>query len=182
MNRTWAEGLSFYYPRLLYCPDQILAEMLLSRYRVSSSKNVRSRAPCCAQCMGNAIRTWTAVCSAVPYSQFNEGARPHEQMESPNTSPRVLELNPSCSGKAHPNRPGTEYKSREPGKILTILHVLFMVFPLRSANAKSGKIIKRFRYDHPEKKKESSLLANKKKILTYCTFLFYFILSLYLSS
>ena len=43
-NRTGAEGLSFYYPRLLYCPDQMLAVMLLSQHRVSSSKTVRPRA------------------------------------------------------------------------------------------------------------------------------------------
>ena len=29
-NRTGADGLSFYYPRLLYCPDQILAVFFFS--------------------------------------------------------------------------------------------------------------------------------------------------------
>ena len=29
-NRTRAKGLSFYYPRLLYCPDQMLTVMVLS--------------------------------------------------------------------------------------------------------------------------------------------------------
>ena len=37
-NRTGAEGLSFYYPRLLYYPDRMLAVMLLSQHRISSSK------------------------------------------------------------------------------------------------------------------------------------------------
>ena len=60
-NRTGADGLSFYYLRPLYFPDQILAEMLLSQHQVSSSKTVRSRAPCCARRMGHAIRTWSAV-------------------------------------------------------------------------------------------------------------------------
>ena len=49
-NRTGAEGLSFYYPRLLHCLDQMLAVVLLSQLRVSSSKNVRPRAPCGARC------------------------------------------------------------------------------------------------------------------------------------
>ena len=40
-NRTGAEGLSFCYPRLLYCLNQMLAVMLLSQHRVSSSKTVR---------------------------------------------------------------------------------------------------------------------------------------------
>ena len=34
-NRTGAEGLSFYYPRLLHCLDQMLAVMSLSQHRVS---------------------------------------------------------------------------------------------------------------------------------------------------
>ena len=74
-NKTGAEGLSFYYRRLLYCPDQMLPVMLLSQHRVSSSKIVRSCAPCGARFMGHAIRTWSAVCSAAPHSQFGEGAR-----------------------------------------------------------------------------------------------------------
>ena len=39
-NRTGAEGLSLYYPRLLHCLNQMLAVMLLSQHRVSSSKTV----------------------------------------------------------------------------------------------------------------------------------------------
>ena len=72
-NRTGAEGLSFYYPRLLYCLDQMLAVISLSRHRVSSSKTVRPRAPCGARYIGHAVSTWSAVCSEAPYSQFGEG-------------------------------------------------------------------------------------------------------------
>ena len=75
-NRTGAEGLSFYYP-LLYCLDQMLAVMSLSQHRVSSFKTVRHRAPSGARCIGHAVRTWSAVCSEAPHSQFGEGARPH---------------------------------------------------------------------------------------------------------
>ena len=89
-NRTGAEGLSFYYPSLLYCLDQMLAVVLLSQHRVSSSKTVRPRAPCGAQCMGHAIRTWSAVCSVAPHSQFGEGARPHLCMEEWNRPTSVL--------------------------------------------------------------------------------------------
>ena len=39
-NRTGNEALSFYYPRLLHCLDQMLAVMSLSQHRVSSSKTV----------------------------------------------------------------------------------------------------------------------------------------------
>ena len=100
-KRTGAEGLSFYYFRLLNCLDQMLAAMSLSQHRVSSSKTVRPRAPCGARCIGHAVSTWSAVCSKAPHSQFGEGARPHlcnGRMESPNTSSQAVELNPSCSG------------------------------------------------------------------------------------
>ena len=53
-NRTGATGLSFYYPRLLHCLDQMLVVMSLSQHRVSSFKTVRPRAPCGARCIGHA--------------------------------------------------------------------------------------------------------------------------------
>ena len=80
-NRTGAEGLSFYYPRLLHCLNQMLAVVLLSQHRVSSSKTVRPRAPCGARCIGHVVSTWSAVCSEAPHSQFGEGARPHLCMD-----------------------------------------------------------------------------------------------------
>ena len=57
-NRTGAEGLSFYYLKLLHCLNQMLAVMSLSQHRVSSSKTVRPRAPCGARRIGHAVRTW----------------------------------------------------------------------------------------------------------------------------
>ena len=75
-NRTGAEGLSFYYLRLLHFLNQMLAVVLLSQHRVSSSKTVRPRAPCGARCIRHAVRTWSAVCSEAPHLQFGEGARP----------------------------------------------------------------------------------------------------------
>ena len=86
---------------------------------VTSHKSV----PNGAQCMGNAIRTWSAVCSAAPHIV-------HRRTESPNTSPQAIELNPSCSDQAHLNRPGTSrwYKNKtEAGSFLRILHVPFII-------------------------------------------------------
>ena len=80
-NWTEVEGLFFYYPRLLHCLDQMLAVMSLSQHRVSSSKTVRPRAPCGTRCIGHAVRTWYAVCSEAPHSQFGERARPHLCMD-----------------------------------------------------------------------------------------------------
>ena len=104
-NRTGAEGLSFYYPRLLHCPDQMLAMMSLSQHRVSSSKTVRPRAPCGAQCIGHAVSTWSAVCSEVPHLQFGEGVRPHlcmDEWNRPTPVCRWLSLTQAAQGKPIP--------------------------------------------------------------------------------
>ena len=69
-NRTGAESLSFYYPRLLYCLNQMLAMVLLSQHQLLLSKTIRPHAPCGARCIGHAIRTWSAICSEAPHSQF----------------------------------------------------------------------------------------------------------------
>ena len=90
-NRTGAESLSFYYPRLLHCLNQMLKVVLLSQHRVSLSKTVRPRAPIGARFIGHAVRTWSAVCSEVPHSQFGEGARPYlcmDEWNRPTESPR----------------------------------------------------------------------------------------------
>ena len=103
-NRTGAEGLSFYYPRLLYCLNQMLTVVLLSQHRVSSSKTVRTRAPCGARCIGQAVKTWSAVCSQARHSQFGEGPRPHLCMDEWNrptpvrrrlSLTKLLEVSPS---------------------------------------------------------------------------------------
>ena len=47
-NRTGAEGLSFYYPRLLCFPDQMLAMIVLSQHWVFLFKTVKSHVPCSA--------------------------------------------------------------------------------------------------------------------------------------
>ena len=104
-NRTGAEGLSFYYPRVLHCLGQMLEVMSLSQHRVSSSKTVRPSAPCGARCIGHAVSTWSAVCSEAPHSQFGEGARPHLCMDEWNRSTPVrrrLSLTQAARGKPIP--------------------------------------------------------------------------------
>ena len=66
-------------------------------------------------------------------------------MKLPNNSPQAVELNPSFLGQVHPNSPGSgpACKNKEPGSILTILRAPFMVCPLRSADAKSGKVVQK---------------------------------------
>ena len=104
-KQNWGEGLSFYYPRLLNCLNQMLAVVLLSQHRVSSSKIVRPRAPCGARCIGHTVSTWSAVFSEAPHSQFSEGARPHLCMKEWNRSTLVrrrLSLTQAARGKPIP--------------------------------------------------------------------------------
>ena len=129
-NRTGAEGLSFYYPRLLHCLDQILAVMLLSQHRVSSSKTVRPRAPCGARCIGHAVSTWSAVCSEAPHSQFGEGVRPHLCMDEWNRPTPVrtqLSLTQAARGKPIPTGlalvPGTKARSLEAFSQYSVFHL-----------------------------------------------------------
>ena len=104
-NRTGAKGLSFYYPRLLNCLNQMLAVVLLRQHRVSSSKTIRPCAPCDARCIEHTVRTWSAVCSEAPHSQFGEGARPHLCMDKwnhPTPVHRQLSLTQAAWGKPIP--------------------------------------------------------------------------------
>ena len=104
-KQDWGRRFIFYYPRLLHCLNQMLAVVLLSQYRVSSSKTVRPRAPCGARCIGHAVSTWSAVCSEVPHSQFGEGARPHlcmDEWNRPTPVRRRLSLTQAARGKPIP--------------------------------------------------------------------------------
>ena len=56
---------------------QMLAMMVLSQHRVSTSKTVSPRIPVGARCTGHVRMMCSAVCSAAPHSQFDVGARPH---------------------------------------------------------------------------------------------------------
>ena len=83
----------------------MLAVVLLSQHRVSSSKTVRPCAPCGARCIGHAVSTWSAVCSEAPHSQFGEGARPHlcmDEWNRPTPVCRRLSLAQASRGKPIP--------------------------------------------------------------------------------
>ena len=149
-NRTGAEGLSFYYPKLLHCLDQMLAVMLLSQHRVSSSKTVRPRAPCGAWCMGHIVSTWSAVCSEAPHSQFGEGARPHlcmDEWNRPTLVRRRLSLTQAARGKPIPTGltlvPGTKTRSLEALSQYSAFHLWFVHSEARMPSL--TRLSKRFR-------------------------------------
>ena len=80
-------------------------------------------------------RTCNLVKEGDPICAWTNGIAQHH--------PQAVELNTSCLGQAHPNKSGTspEYKNMEPGSIFTILHIPLMVCPLKSVDAKSGKVV-----------------------------------------
>ena len=125
--------------------DEMLAVMLLSQHLVSSSKTVRPRALCGAQCIGHAIRMWPVVFSEALHSQFSEEVRFYlsiDKWSCPTPVCRQLH-NPGCLGQTHFNRLGTGcgYENTEFGSILAVLHFPFMICPSRNADAKFCKFI-----------------------------------------
>ena len=129
-NRNGAEGLSFYYTRLLHCLDQMLAGVVLSQHRVSLSKTFRHRAPCGARCIGHAVSTWSAVCSEAPHSQFGEGARPHlcmDEWNRPTPVPRRWSLTQAARGNPIPTGlapvPGTKTRRLEAPSQYSVFHL-----------------------------------------------------------
>ena len=56
---------------------QMLAAMVLSQHRVSTSKTVSPHIPVGAGCTGHVRMMCSAVSSAAPHSQFDVGVRPH---------------------------------------------------------------------------------------------------------
>ena len=104
-KQDWGGGLSFYYPRLLHCLNQMLAVVLLSQCQVSLFKIARPHAPCGARCIGHAVRIWSAVWSEVPHLQFGEEARPHlcmDEWNHPTPVCRWLSLTQAARGKPIP--------------------------------------------------------------------------------
>ena len=129
-NRTGAEGLSFYYPRLLHCLNQMLAVVLLSQHQVLLSKTVRPCAPSGARCIGHVVRTWSAVCSEAPHSQFGEEARPHlcmDEWNRPTPVRRRLSLTQAARGKPIPTGLGpvssTKARSLEAFSQYSVFHL-----------------------------------------------------------
>ena len=150
INRTGAEGLSFYYPRLLHCLDQMLAVMSLSQHWVSSSKTIRHRAPCGAQCIGHAVSTWPEVCSEAPHLQFGEGAQAHLCMDKwnhPTPICRRLSLTQAARGKPIPIGlalvSGTQARSLEAFSQYSVFHLWFVHSEVQMPSL--ARLSKRFR-------------------------------------
>ena len=80
------------YSRLLYCPDQIVAVIVLSQHWVFLSKPVRPRASCGARCMGHTVWMWSEVCIVAAHKR-SETPFVHKRMELTNTILQSIEPN-----------------------------------------------------------------------------------------
>ena len=90
-------------------------------------------APRGARCIGHAIRTWSAVCSEAPHSQFGEGARPHlctDEWNRPTPVRRRLSLTQAARSKPIPTGlalvPGTKARSLEAFLQYSVFHLRFV--------------------------------------------------------
>ena len=108
----------------------MLAVVLLSQHRVSSSKIVRPCAPCGARFIGHAVSTWSAVCSKALYFQFGEEARPHLCMNEcnfPIPVRRRFSLTQAARGKPIPTGlapvPATKTQSLEALPLYSVFHL-----------------------------------------------------------
>ena len=113
------------------------------------SKKVRPRNPSGARCMGHVIKKLCTFCSEALHSPFGKRARPHLCMDEWNCAKTIykqLILTQAVRVQIYSNRPGTNhgYKNMETGCILIVLRVPSIVRPLRSADAKSVRLFKRF--------------------------------------
>ena len=104
-SKPRAEGSSFYHPKPLDCPGQMLTAREFSQHLVSSSKTVRPNIPRGARCVGHCEIMWSAVCSVAPHSQFEKGTRPHLYMDEPKRPTperRRLSLTQAALGRLMP--------------------------------------------------------------------------------
>ena len=68
------------------------------------------------------------------------------RIESLNTNPQAIELDPSSIGQAYSNNPRTVgYENMEPECIFTVLRVPSEILSLSSADAWFSKVVNRFR-------------------------------------
>ena len=95
----------------------------------ASSFVIQNRQTSCSMWC-HAVRTWSAVCSEAPHSQFGEGARPHlcmDEWNRPTPVRRRLSLTQAARGKPIPTGlalvSGTKTRSLEAFPQYSVFHL-----------------------------------------------------------
>ena len=144
-KQDWGRGFILLLPQTVALPGSDAGSDV-----IKPSKTVRPRAPCGARCIGHAVRTWSAVCSEAPHSQFSEGARPHlcmDEWNRPTPVHRRLSLTQAALSKPIPTglAPvlGTKARSLEAFSQYSVFHLSFVHSEARMPSL--VRLSKRFR-------------------------------------
>ena len=86
-KQDWGRGFILLLPQTAALPESDAGSGVIQPASSFVIQNGQPRAPCGARCIGHAVRTWSAVCSEAPHSQFGERARPHLCMDEWNCPP-----------------------------------------------------------------------------------------------
>ena len=103
-KQDWGRGFILLLPQTAELPESDAGSDVIKPASSFVMQNRQICAPCGARCIGHAVRTWSAVCSEAPHSQFGEGARPHlciDEWNRPTPVRRRLSLTQATRGKCH---------------------------------------------------------------------------------
>ena len=130
-NQDWGRGFILLLPQTAVLPESDAGSDVI---KPASSFVIQNRQTLCSMwCpmyIGHAVRTWSAVCSEAPPSQFGEEARPHLCMDKwnrPTPVHRRLSLTQAARGKPIPTGlapvPGTKARSLEEPSQYSVFHL-----------------------------------------------------------
>ena len=104
-KQDWGRGFILLLPQTAGLPGSDAGSYVIKPASSFVIQNCQTSAPCGARCIGHAVRTWSAVCSEAPHSQFGKGARPHlcmDEWNRPTPVRRRLSLTQAARGKPIP--------------------------------------------------------------------------------
>ena len=129
-KQYWGQGFILLLPQAAVLPESDAGSDVIKPALGFVIQNHQTSCSMCAQCIRHAVRTWSAVCSEAPHSQFGEGARPHlciYKWNCPTPVCRRLSLTQAAWGKPIPTGlalvPGTKAQSLEAFSQYSIFHL-----------------------------------------------------------
>ena len=131
-KQDWGRGFILLLPQTAALPGSDAGSDVI---KPASSFVIQNRQTSCFMwCpIGQAVSTWSAVCSEAPHSQFGEGARPHlcmDEWNRPTPVRRRLSLTQAARGKPIPTGLelvwGTKAGSLEAPSQYSVFHLRFV--------------------------------------------------------
>ena len=144
-KQDWNRGFILLLPQTVALPESDAGSDVI---KPASSFVIQNRQT--SYSIGHALRTWSAVCSEAPHSQFGEGARPHlcmDEWNRPTPVRRRLSLTQAARGKPIPTGlapvSGTKPRSLEAFSQYSVFHLWFVHSEARMPRL--ARLSKRFR-------------------------------------